>query len=200
MEIPIQAQVICSDGLGGRSKLVIINPISRRVTNIVVEQDQQPRSERLVPIRYVIDTDDDLILLSCSRRQMGEMREFSRIEFVEADNVQFHTCDPFMLHAYVVPKWVPTKFESILRGDLEIRRGASVRATDGRVGRVDEFLIEPATGNITHLIMREGQLWDQKEIAIPISAIDRVEQNTLFLNLERSMVKDLPFVPVKRWW
>jgi hypothetical protein len=75
-----------------------------------------------------------------------------------------------------------------------------VGATNGKVGRVDEFIIEPTSGFITHVVMREGHLWDQREVAIPISAIDRIEENTVFLILDRSEVKALPAVPVKRWW
>ncbi len=200
MEIPIQAQVVCSDGPAGRSTLLIVNPTTKKVTNVVVKERQQQYTERLVPIRYVLDTDDELVLLSCSRRELSGMREFLRAEFVEADIPECIGYDPYLAHPYVIPRWVTAHHESIARGELGIRRGARVRATNGRVGRVDEFVIEPTSGHITHLVMREGHLWDQREIAIPISAIDRIEEDTVFLNLERSEVKVLPAVPVKRWW
>jgi hypothetical protein len=51
MEIPIDAKVQCSDGPAGRSTLVIINPTTKKVTNVVVRERQDPHTERLGPIR-----------------------------------------------------------------------------------------------------------------------------------------------------
>jgi hypothetical protein len=50
-----------------------------------------------------------------------------------------------------------------------------VRATDGRVGRVDEFLVDPESGNITHLCLRKDHLWGDKLVCIPVSEIDLIE-------------------------
>jgi sporulation protein YlmC with PRC-barrel domain len=203
VDIPIDAKVQCSDGLGGRSTLVIINPTTKKVTNVVVREGQDPHTERLVPVRYVVDADDDLIHLSCSRHKLSEMREFVKTEFVRADIPDYEDVadfGPYMLHAYVVPKWIATKHQAIPRGELGIRRGARVRTTDGKVGRVDEFVVEPASGDITHLVMRDGHLWEQEAVTIPVSAIERIEANTVFLKLTKEGVEALPAVPVKRWW
>ena len=203
IDIPIDAKVLCSDGLGGRSTLVIINPTTRKVTNVVVRERQDPHTERLVPMRYVVDADDDLIHLSCPRHKLSEMREFVQTEFVRADIPDYEylgNFGPYMLHAYVVLRWIATKHQSIPRGELGIRRGARVRTTDGKVGRVDEFVVEPASGDITHLVMRDGHPWEQEEVTIPVSAIERIEANTIFLKLDKQGVEALPTVPVRRWW
>ncbi len=39
MEIPLQAQVECRDGVFGRSEYVLINPIVEKVTHLVVRED-----------------------------------------------------------------------------------------------------------------------------------------------------------------
>jgi sporulation protein YlmC with PRC-barrel domain len=200
MEIPIDAKVHCSDGLGGRSTLVIINPTTKKVTNVVVRERQDPHTERLVPIRYVVDATDDLIRLSCPRQKLSEMWEFIQTEFVRAGVPDFEDYPPHMLHAYVVPRWIATKHPSIPRGELGIRRGARVRTTDGKVGRVDEFVVEPGSGDITHLVMRDGHIWEQEEATIPVSAIERIEANTVFLKLDKEGAKALPTIPVRRWW
>jgi sporulation protein YlmC with PRC-barrel domain len=182
---------------------VIINPTTKKVTNVVVRERQDPHTERLVPMRYVVDADDDLIRLSCPRHKLSEMREFIRTEFVRADIPDYEDFGDFgsyMLHAYVVPRWIATKHQAIPRGELGIRRGARVRTTDGKVGRVDEFVVEPASGDITHLVMRDGHLWEQEAVTIPVSAIERIEANTVFLKLTKEGVEALPAVPVKRWW
>jgi hypothetical protein len=43
-------------------------------------------------------------------------------------------------------------------------------------------------------------LWGQKEITIPVAFFDRFEENTVYLNIDRSAVGDLPAIPVQRRW
>ena len=67
-----------------------------------------------------------------------------------------------------------------------------------RVGRVDEFLVDPDTRHITHLMLQEGHLWSQKNVAIPVSGIDRVEEETIYLKLGKHTVESLPATPIRR--
>jgi sporulation protein YlmC with PRC-barrel domain len=80
---------------------------------------------------------------------------------------------------------------------LALRRGAKVRATDGRIGQVDEFLVDPETGYITHLVLREGLPWDKKHITIPLSDVERIEEDTVYLKLDKNSVRALPSIPLK---
>jgi hypothetical protein len=51
MDIPVRANVHCTDGLQSRSIRVIVNPVTERVTHVVVKQARRPYTERLVPVR-----------------------------------------------------------------------------------------------------------------------------------------------------
>jgi sporulation protein YlmC with PRC-barrel domain len=82
-------------------------------------------------------------------------------------------------------------------GELAIRRGARVEAVDGHAGRVDEFLINPENDHITHLVMREGHLWGQKDVTIPMSQIDRFADNTVYLKLNKQEIEELLTIPVQ---
>jgi sporulation protein YlmC with PRC-barrel domain len=73
-----------------------------------------------------------------------------------------------------------------------------VEATDGHVGQVDEFLVDPTNEHITHLVLREGHLWGQKDVTIPVSQIDRIEQDVVYLKLDKHGIEKLPSVPVRR--
>jgi len=90
--------------------------------------------------------------------------------------------------------------EDIPYGELAIRRGAHVEAADGRIGRVDEFLVNPKNSNITHLVLREGHLWGQKDVTIPISEIDHIEEDVVYLKLDKHTIEHMPSIPIKRWW
>ena len=64
--------------------------------------------------------------------------------------------------------------EQLPEGELSIHPGADVEATDGRVGQVQDFVIDPATDRVTHLVLREGHLWG-KDVTIPLDQIERIE-------------------------
>jgi len=67
---------------------------------------------------------------------------------------------------------IPVQDWQIPLGELAVRRGTRIEATDGYVGKVDEFVINPENDHITHLVMREGLLWGKKDVIIPLSAMD----------------------------
>lgn len=192
MEIPMKAKVQCADGPGGQPTRLIVDPANRRITHLVVKERQPPQAERLVPIRYVTDTTGELIRLRCSRRDLSEMPPLVATEFVWAEMPDIDDGPRQSVDVpYVVPKWVKVRHRSIPRGELGVRRGARVKATDGEVGRVQEFLIDPAEGNITHLVLREGLPWHRDTVTIPITEIDRIEERTVYLSLDKNCVKAL---------
>ena len=199
MDIPINAYVRCTDVLFGRSTCLIINPRTEQVTHLVVEETQFPHSQRLVPIDQVVEATPHLIQLSCTSRELEGMESFVETEFVETPIPDFMG-GYYMAWPYVMPEpmLTPIEHEQIPPGELTIRRGARVEATDGHVGRVDEFLVDPANGHITHLVLREGHLWGQKDVTIPVSQIDRIEENTVYLKLDRRSIGALPAIPIRR--
>ncbi len=77
---------------------------------------------------------------------------------------------------------------------------AEVRCADGAVGRVDEFLLDPSSGNITHLVMRKGHLWGKRDVSIPVSAIREAHDDAVFLALNKQQVGTLPAILIHRQW
>jgi hypothetical protein len=67
------------------------------------------------------------------------------------------------------------------------------------IGHVEAFVAHPVTGHITHLTLRKGHLWGQREITIPMSAIRKIEADEVQLNLTKPEIEALPSVPVERW-
>jgi hypothetical protein len=41
-------------------------------------------------------------------------------------------------------------------------------------------------------------LWGQKNISIPLSQIDRIEENTVWLKLDKKSIEALPIIPIHR--
>jgi hypothetical protein len=94
--------------------------------------------------------------------------------------------------------YIPVDEEQIPPGELAVYRGAQVEATDGKAGMLGEFLVNPLNGHISHLILMEGHLWGKKEVTIPVSAIDRIEEDTIYLKLDKKAVESLPTESVRR--
>ena len=105
-----------------------------------------------------------------------------------------------MMWPYYAPlaSYITPEKEHIPADELAIRRGARVEAVDGHVGRVDEFLVNPSNDQISHLVMREGHLWGQKDVTIPVSQIDHYQDNTVYLKLNKQDIEKLPSIPVRR--
>jgi sporulation protein YlmC with PRC-barrel domain len=201
MDFSLNVEVHCTDGRCGRSTHIILNPATEQVTHLVVREKRPSTVERLVPVKLVAQTAAEVILLNCSLEQFANLEPFNQSEFVYRD-VPHHATDPSLtlLWPYSVPakRIVDDKIRPIPPGELAVRRGAQVRATDGRIGRVDEFMVDPETGNITHLCLREGYIREGKQVCIPVSEIDRIQEKVVYLKIDREAVAALPPIPIDR--
>ena len=203
MEYPLDVQVHCTDGRSGRSTHIVLNPATEQVTHIVVRERQPSRVERLVPVSLIDRTAAEVILLNCSQEQFARLEPFNQTHFIHGD-LPHHAMDPSLtvLWPYVIPakRTVGERVRPIPPGELAVRRGARVRATDGRVGRVDEFLVDPDSGHITHLSLRASQMRGENVVCIPVSEIGEIKEKVVHLKVDRETVASLPSVPVKRRW
>ncbi len=210
MEIPLNVQVICCDGVCGRSEAIILNPVTQEVTHFVVKAGGLLGGEFLVPLDAIFESDSTSIRLRWSRDDLALAEPFVKSVFIGKDESAFlseslsastffwpystaagDSCQPALASLYEQEEQIPP-------GELALHRGAAVEATDGRVGRVDEFLVDPVTGHITHLVLRKGHLWGERDVTIPVSRIARVAPDAVYLKLDKGAVNELPAIPVHR--
>ena len=52
MEIPLNVDVECGGTIVGRSTYVVLDPLTDRVTHLVVAEKAFPHRERLVPVAW----------------------------------------------------------------------------------------------------------------------------------------------------
>jgi sporulation protein YlmC with PRC-barrel domain len=210
MEIPLNAQVECTDGVCGHSVFVLINPVIDQVTHLVVKEDSSPNKEYIVPVDLLTETIVDTIQLRCSRAEMAKMDPFIITRYIE-DKVPARDSSYSGMYgagsAYYLPYstpdisvYNPVEFQQVPPGELAVNRGTRVEATDGYVGKVDEFVVNPENCHITHLVMREGHLWGQKDVIIPLSAISDNHDDTVYLKLDKHQIEALPTFPMHRRW
>jgi sporulation protein YlmC with PRC-barrel domain len=188
-DIPLNACVECADGPCGQSTYVIINPVTQQVTHVVVKEKGFRHTDHLVPMDLVVETTPHLIRLRYTKDELAKIEPFIETHHVQGERPRFEDVPYFW--PFPVPKetmTIPVEHARIPSGELAVHRGALVKATDGHVGRVDEFLVDPANGHITHLVLQEGPWWGQKDVTIPVSGIDHIEENTVHLKLDKHTI------------
>jgi sporulation protein YlmC with PRC-barrel domain len=202
MKFPLDADVHCTDGLGGRSTYVVLNPATEQITHLVVKE-KKTRVQRLVPVLLVGQTAAQAILLNCTLQELAALERFDQTDFVYGD-LPHHATDPnlTLLWPYAVPakRIVDDKIRPIPPGDLAVRRGARVQATDGRVGRVEEFLVEPDSSYITHLCLRDSRKWGDQGVCVPVSEIAEIKEEVVYLKVDRKAVAAMTCIEATRCW
>lgn len=155
---------------------------------------------RMVLVENVASVGKELVTLSCSRDDVSHMRLFITTSFIQQSpgGKAYVTGD-----AYVFPHMIAETSVSVVDekniplGSLDGHVGMEVQAGDDKVGKLDELVLDPDTGNITHIQGREGHLWGAKRVAIPVSAIRFVDTDNIYLNIDKDAVEALPAVKVK---
>ena len=85
-----------------------------------------------------------------------------------------------------------TKFP---RATFSCAPASRVHATDGAIGRIKGLAASPSDHHVTHILLDDGHLWGHKRVAIPIGAVNRVDDDVR-LNLAKDQVRDLPAIDV----
>ena len=189
----IGADVSCTDGACGEVSRLIVDPAADTVTHLVVEPGHRHGHGRLVPVSLV-DTSTGQIRLRCTKAEFENLdpaeetlqlpEEYPTTTFVGGYDPALSTGR----RQYVTEDSVPL-------GEVEVRPGEHVHATDGHIGQVQGFVIDPASHHVTHALLQEGHLWGRKEVAIPISAVTHVDDG-IWLSISKQQVQDLPPVDI----
>lgn len=206
--ITIGSKIVCQDGSEGTLTAVIVDPTTRSLTHIaIVEKSLFHGEERLVPVDRVTKATREAVYLSCSAEDLAKMDPFTRTHYLEVDQGEdgYAYSLPYMTtytDMTMTPDlgYVTVQDQLVPAGEVVIRRGMVVEALDGYVGQVGELLIDEKSGQITHFLLMQGHGWGKKEIAIQVSAIDRLEEAVIHLKIDKEKISQLPSLPVKRNW
>jgi hypothetical protein len=196
---------------------VIVDPVARALTHLVVEAPHRKGAGRLVPIELVDSTDKE-IRLRCTASEFDALEEAEETQFLPGAPGEWGYGQGQMLSQPYFglgmglglgegamgiglgtigmdsgPRAVTS--DRVPVGEVQVRRGDQVHATDGAIGRVRGLIIDPTDHHVTHVLLDEGHLWGEKTVAIPIAAVNDVA-NGVRLDLTKDQVRDLPPVDV----
>ncbi len=197
----IGSDASCTDGICGEVSRVVVDPVARTVTHLVVEPKHFHGSGRLVPLDLVDATTGE-IRLRCTLADFEELDPAEETQFLP-DTPGYPGYDPDQVMAMpyygmgmgstYVPQTIT--YDTVPLDEVEVRRGEHVHATDGHIGRVQGLVIDPGSHHVTHVLLQEGHLWGRKEVAIPIGAVTEIDDG-IRLNLTKQQVQDLPPVDI----
>ena len=204
-EFTIGAKVSCTDGVCGRVIRVVVDPVARAVTHLVIEPYGGGLGN-LVPLSLV-QAGPDGIRLGCTLAEFGQLEAAQEIKFLPggsrhgangpADELSWPYYSLNMGAMGIGMEGAPgtVVYDKVPLNEVEVRRGEHVHAIDGNIGRVQGLVIDPSDHHVTHVLLQAGHLWGRKEVAIPISAVIRVDDG-IRLSISKQQVQDLPPVDV----
>jgi uncharacterized protein YrrD len=201
-EFKIGAHVDATDGRCGHLDRVVFDPVADVLTHLVVQPGHHDERARLVPVDLVASVEADLIRLNCTKERFEQLDYAEDIQFLPADT----TAHGYGSSAAAWPYYGlglplghhrdPMFIDRVPLGDVEIRRGDPVHARDGLIGAVQGLVIDPADHHVTHVILQEGHLWGRKQVAIPIGAAQRTDEE-IQVDLTKDEIEALPPVDLR---
>jgi sporulation protein YlmC with PRC-barrel domain len=216
VRLQLGAPVGCTDGAFGKLADVVVDPIQRRVTHLVVEPHDSPGLTRLVPVELAAGGGDaGGIVLACSSEEAGRLLTVRESAYLRMDAMPTADSDwDIGVQDVLAMPYYPSTgmgiepggFESpvemiydrIPKGEVEIRRASSVVSADGDdLGRVEAFVVDG--DEITDFVLERGHLWGKRDVTIPIGAVAKVETDAVTLSLSRDEVGRLPARRVHRF-
>ena len=88
MDIPIDVEVHCTDGPGGHSSAIVLNPVTKEVTHFAVRTKGFLSDEYLVPVAFIAESTPARISLSCSRAELAQCQPFEKTVLVGVDGAE----------------------------------------------------------------------------------------------------------------
>jgi sporulation protein YlmC with PRC-barrel domain len=224
VEFVIGASASCSDGSCGKVIRVVINPLAQKVTHLVVEPDHRQGLGRLVPLDLVrtgaaagsaaagsaASSDAEEVRLNCTLAEFQQLDSAEDTQFVPGTSgYAAYGPDEVVAWPYyglgggaAMGGPMPmdgmsqtVTYDAVPPGEVAVRRGEHVHATDGSIGRVQGLVIDPGSHHVTHVLLQEGHLWGRKDVAIPISAVAGTDDG-IRLNITKDQVEALPSVDI----
>ena len=206
-DLKIGAEVRCRDGGCGRLHKVVLDPHTQRVTDLIVERGFLLTTDRVLPVDLVERAAGEEIYLGLASDELSGYPEYREFEFEEpapeAGSGRYEWRDVrcwargyrMACREPVVPTIRRPIHVGVRPSRAVIERGTPVRNRGGRsteveLGKVDHLLVEPESGEVSHLVVRRGLLPYQP--VVPASAVRAVSEDEVTVALTDREVEALP--------
>ena len=194
----IGAPVSCRDGSCGKLARVIIDPVARALTHLVVAPRRHHSLGKLVRVALV-ESVGEQVRLRCSTDEFERLDDAQEVHFLPYDaepwgyeSGQALALPYFGLDAAGLsvgglggggtalgagrtPQ--PVVSDIVPPGEVDVRRGDEVEASDGAIGSVQGLVVDPRDHHVTHVLLQEGHLWGTKTSRHPDPSRDATRRS-----------------------
>ena len=203
--------VDATDGSCGKLAGVIIDPIAGKLSHLIIEPRRHHGLGKLVPVESV-ESDGNPIRLSCTTAAFEQFDDAEEAHFEQPTDASlgYAAGEAYQLPYYGVgivggmgagpmgavgePAAPQAEIsDRVPTGEVEVRRGDPVHASDGFIGKVKGLVVDPADNHVTHVLLAEGHFFGHKNVAIPIGKTARIEDE-IKVELTKEEIEALPAV------
>jgi sporulation protein YlmC with PRC-barrel domain len=210
MHLQLDAHVRTTDGLSGTLADVVLDPVKRAVTHVVVRAGDPDPAARLVPLQLVTGGTEagGALSLTCTAAQFEQLESIQGYAYLPVDErpapdsewdvgvedvvmmPSYQGADLGVYTAEIDPN-VGVTYDRVPKGEVEIRRTSVVASSDEHeLGAVDAVVVED--GRITHVVVEHGHLWWHHAVSVPIESVATLETNAIGLALSKDEFGKLP--------
>jgi sporulation protein YlmC with PRC-barrel domain len=200
----IGSPATCTDGHAGQVSRVVVDPVARAVTHLVVEPEHRAGLGRLVPLDR-IDAGVDGVQLRYTLDEFYDLPHAEESDFLPGgsgyEDYAAHEAyywpyfgieggpDPLVANASAI-----VTHDTLPTGEVGLRRGERVHATDGEIGKVEGLVVAAPGGEVTHVVLQEGHLWGRKDVAIPVGVVTGIGDDGISVSMSKREIGELPAV------
>lgn len=206
----IGAAVHCINGRAGRLIKIVIDPHTKRITDLIVEKGHLQKKDRVLPLSTVELTTKDDIYLKIDCTELANYPEYREVEFKApapgtynpygSDEVLHWATayGPVIIDDYHVPQIRQTVREGINTEDKVLERGMPIYSLDGMVAKIDHLLVNPETGDMLYIIARKGIF--PYQVIVPMTAVDEIGEKGVYIRKTNEEIQEFarftPRLPV----
>lgn len=183
----------------GELREVVVDPVSRELTHLVVRQGLLFSDDRIVAMKDVAQADNQSIVLTRNAEDLEEQSSpfrddsFATVPGTEDDLPQRIWAQPPGSPSIIPPGIRPNDLSpepSIPMDDVSLLQNSPVQCADAtQVGTVQRLFVDKSD-RITHIVMRCVGIYDEFKL-IPLDWIRGFEDNVVVLGVEEGIVHQL---------
>jgi sporulation protein YlmC with PRC-barrel domain len=201
--------VACSNGALGVLSDIVLEPIARQVTHLVVRPGEPLALARLVPYELVHpDESSGGLMLRCTVDEAHRLESVQAIADTAVNQEPVEDADwevgvqdvqpmphydagAFVDYGPSAELEVVRVYDRIPKGHVELRHESTVTTSDGHwAGTLDGMLVEGQ--QLTQLILGRGHLWRRRQVVVSLDQITSIATDDIVIQPSKSELGKLP--------
>jgi uncharacterized protein YrrD len=195
----------------GRIERVVLDPVTKDVTHVVIRQGFLFTEDKLMPIEMLMSASEDRVVLRQDAGNLHNLPKFEETHYVSSylneEDYPYYAqggADPLYWYPplgvagyYGGPIATPPPYlerteQNIPDNTVAIKDGASVFSNDGKhVGDVERVFVDSHSDRATHIVISQGLFFKERKL-IPTAWLNIIGEDEVHLSVDSDFVDRLP--------